>query len=74
VFDAVPHELTKSETDAVSLFGVFGYASLAVHTAWRETPEGKKAGEEAERNMKPAVGVPGIVEGRGYFHVHFQEG
>jgi hypothetical protein len=60
--------------DSMDLFGVFGYASIDVHMTWRETPEGKKAGEESAAKMTPATIVPGIDPKTGYFHVRFREG
>lgn len=60
---------------SVSLFGVFGYASIDAHMAWRATPEGRRAGKEAKLgSTKPATTIPGVDAETGYFHVHFQEG
>jgi hypothetical protein len=72
VFDAVP-ETIVSGADSVSLYGVFGYASIDVHMQWRETPEGKKHGEPS-KTVRPATIVPGIDANTGYFHVKFREG
>lgn len=72
VFEAVPQSLVQG-ANSVSLYGVFGYDSIAVHMAWRETPEGKGHGE-SDGTTLPATVVPGIDKETGYFHVHFQEG
>lgn len=79
MFDAIP-EAVVSSTNPVSLYGVFGYASIDVHMKWRETQEGTKA-READESMEkkniillPATTVPGIDAETGYFHVKFREG
>lgn len=79
MFDAMP-EAVVSSTNPVSLYGVFGYASIDVHMKWRETQEGTKA-READESMEkkniillPASTVPGIDAETGYFHVKFREG
>ncbi len=60
---------------SVSLFGVFGYTSIDAHMAWRATPEGRRASEQAKRGTTmPATTIPGVDAETGYFHVHFQEG
>jgi hypothetical protein len=59
--------------DAISLYGVFGYASIDVHEKWMETPEGRRAGEASKKNLRPGVEVPGVDPGIGYFHVEFYE-
>ena len=73
-------EAVVSSTNPVSLYGVFGYASIDVHMKWRETQEGTKA-READESMEkkniillPASTVPGIDAETGYFHVKFREG
>jgi hypothetical protein len=72
VLEAVPHEIA-SGADSVSLYGVFGYASIDVHMRWRETPEGIEAGKPNPK-VRPATVVPGIDPDTGYFHVKFHEG
>lgn len=72
MFDALPKTLVTG-ADSVSLYGVFGYASIEVHMQWRETPEGKKHGESST-TILPAAVVPGIDPSTGYFHVKFREG
>ena len=60
--------------NSVSLFGIFGYDSIEVHMAWRETPEAKGHGEQGDGGELPATAVPGIDASTGYFHVKFHEG
>ena len=70
--DSNPHTLVTG-TDAISLYGVFGYASIDVHEKWMETPEGRRDGEASKKNLKPGIEVPGVDPETGYFHVEFFE-
>ena len=69
-----------SGSDPISLFGVFGYASIDVHMKWRETPEGIRAAATVEKDEDTnldflvATIVPGVDPSTGYFHVIFHEG
>lgn len=70
--DSNPPNLVTG-ANAISLYGVFGYASIDVHMKWMETPEGRGAGEASKKNLRPGVEVPGVDSGTGYFHVEFFE-
>jgi hypothetical protein len=72
VVDSNPPTLVTG-ADAVSLYGVFGYASIDVHEKWMETPEGRRAGEVSKKNLRPGVEVSGVDPGTGYVHVGFFE-
>ena len=62
------------------LHGLFGYASIDAHMAWRATPEHARAGEifaDLERrgvSLEAAGEVPGVGRETGYFHVRFRRG
>jgi hypothetical protein len=72
VVDSNPPTLVTG-ADAVSLYGVFEYASIDVHEKWMETPEGRRAGEASKKKLRPGVEVPGVDPRTGYFHVEFFE-
>jgi hypothetical protein len=59
VVDSNPYTLVIG-ADQISLYGVFGYASIGVHEKWMETPEGRRAGEASKKNLRPGVEVPGV--------------
>jgi hypothetical protein len=70
VINSNPPTLITGE-NAISLYGVFRYASIDVHMKWMEAPEGKRAGEASKKNMRPGIEVPGVDPRTGYFHVEF---
>jgi hypothetical protein len=72
VVDSKPRTLVTG-ANAISLYGVFGYASIDVHEKWMETLEGKRAGEASKKNLRHGVEVPGVDPRTGYFHVEFFE-
>jgi hypothetical protein len=72
VIEANPRSLVTG-ADAISLYGMFGYASIDVHEKWMETADGRRAGEASKKNLRPGVEFPGVDPGTGYFHVEFFE-
>lgn len=53
--------------DAISLYGVFGCASIDVHKKRMETSDGRRAGDASKENLRPAVEAPGVDLGSGVF-------
>jgi hypothetical protein len=76
VVETVPAD-TEPANETIALLGVFGYASIADHMAWRETPEHAKIiGQMEKLAEKTGMTSPkaAIFDGRTMFHVHFQAG
>jgi hypothetical protein len=75
-FNIPSHPSIKQPREGM-LVGIYGYASISVHMAWRETSEHAQAGEifgELKRHgivVEPETSVYGIDANTGYFHVKF---